>query len=120
MDVFSEFLRTTGFMSFTWGNALMVLIGVFIFVRMPVSESFLFAHAPRRYRATLLGAYFLGSSAGGGVFTPFIGWLSDRHDFRYSFAVVALALVILTVLCGVLLLGLRKELKSSEEQQFSE
>jgi MFS family permease len=97
--------------------ALMVLIGVFIFVRMPVSESFLFAHAPRRYRATLLGAYFLGSSAGGGVFTPFIGWLSDRHDFRYSFAIVTLALVILTVLCGAILLGLRNELKSSEEQQ---
>jgi FSR family fosmidomycin resistance protein-like MFS transporter len=99
--------------------ALMVLIGVFIFVRMPVSESFLFTHAPPRYRATLLGVYFLGSSAGGGVFTPVVGWLSDRHGFRYSFAAVALAILVLTVLCGLILLGLRDEMKRSAARQDS-
>jgi MFS family permease len=98
---------------------LMVLIGVFVFLRMPVSESFLYSHAPPRYRATLLGVYFLGSSAGGGVFTPIIGLLSDRSDFRHSFAVVALAIVVLTAACGALLLGLREELKRSEANQVS-
>jgi MFS family permease len=88
---------------------LLVLIGVFIFTRMPVSESFLFVHAPARQRATLLGAYFLGSSAGGGVFTPVIGWLSDRHGFRYSFAVIALAILALTVICGIILMALRRQ-----------
>jgi FSR family fosmidomycin resistance protein-like MFS transporter len=95
---------------------LLVLIGVFVFTRMPVSESFLFAHAPARQRATLLGAYFLGSSAGGGVFTPVIGWLSDRHDFRYSFTVIALAILALTLICGVFLAALRKEEKAAEVQ----
>jgi FSR family fosmidomycin resistance protein-like MFS transporter len=95
---------------------LLVLIGVFVFTRMPVSESFLFAHAPARQRATLLGAYFLGSSAGGGVFTPVIGWLSDRHDFRYSFTVVALAILALTLICGVFLAALRKEEQAAEVQ----
>jgi FSR family fosmidomycin resistance protein-like MFS transporter len=89
--------------------ALLALIGVFVFVRMPVSESFLFTHAPARQRATLLGVYFLGSSVGGGVFTPVIGWLSDRFDFRYSFALVALTILVLTLICAAILTVLRKE-----------
>jgi MFS family permease len=98
---------------------LLVLIGVFVFMRMPVSESFLFAHAPDRQRATLLGAYFLGSSAGGGVFTPVIGWLSDRYDFRYSFAVIALAILALTLICGVILAVLRREEPGASSQTLS-
>jgi len=94
---------------------LLVLLGVFVFVRMPVSESFIFANAPARQRATLLGVYFLGSSVGGGLFTPLIGWLSDRYDFRYSFAVIALIILILTVICGVLLAFLRSEGESAAE-----
>lgn len=82
---------------------LLILIGVFIFVRMPVSESFLFSHAPAKRRSTLLGVYFLGASLGGGVFTPLIGRLSDLLSFQRSFAVVALALLVTTVLCGGLL-----------------
>jgi hypothetical protein len=53
------------------------------------------------------------------VFTPIIGWLSDRHDFRYSFAAVALAILVLTVLCGTILLGLREEMKKSEAHSGS-
>ena len=82
---------------------LFILIGLFVFIRMPVSESFLFSHAPVKQRSTLLGVYFLGSSLGGGVLTPVIGWLSDRHGFRYSFAVVAISILILTVVCGAIL-----------------
>ena len=82
---------------------LLILIGVFIFVRMPVSESFLFSHAPARSRSMLLGVYFLGASLGGGVFTPVIGRLSDLHGFQHSFGLVAGALLVTTVLCGGLL-----------------
>ena len=98
---------------------LLVLIGMFIFTRMPVSESFLFTHAPARQRATLLGVYFLGSSAGGGVLTPVIGWLSDRHGFRYSFAAIALAMVTLTVICGVILVALRRQGENPQMQTVS-
>ena len=82
---------------------LLILIGVFLFVRMPVSESFLFSHAPAKRRSTLLGVYFLGASLGGGVFTPVIGRLSDLHGFQRSFALVALALLVTTVVSGGLL-----------------
>ena len=98
---------------------LLVLIGVFVFTRMPVSESFLFAHAPARQRATLLGVYFLGSSVGGGVFTPVIGWLSDRHGFRYSFAFIALAILALAMICGVILVALRRQGEGPQMQAVS-
>lgn len=99
--------------------ALLVLIGVFIFVRMPVSESFLFTHAPARQRGTLLGIYFLGSSVGGGVFTPLIGWLSDTHDFRYSFAVIAFLVLALAVISGVILFILKDQSKKTGELSTS-
>jgi MFS family permease len=98
---------------------LLVLIGAFVFVRMPVSESFLFTYAPARHRSFLLGVYFLGSSLGGGVLTPVIGLLIDRTDFRYSFAIVALALLLLTAICGAILAGLRQEGKGTEEREIS-
>ncbi len=98
---------------------LLVLIGLFVFVRMPVSESFLFAHAPARQRSTLLGVYFLGSNLGGGVFTPVIGWLSDRYGFGYSFAVVALAVLLLTVVCGIVLAVYRREGQKTEAYRSS-
>jgi len=99
--------------------ALLILIGVFMFVRMPISESFLFAHAPARRRSTLLGVYFLGSSLGGGVFTPVIGWLIDRNDFRYGFGAMALAILVLTVACGAILLALKSEGSQSAEPSAS-
>jgi FSR family fosmidomycin resistance protein-like MFS transporter len=104
-----------------WGlYVLLVLLGVFVFTRMPVSESFLFIHAPARQRATLLGVYFLGSSAGGGVFTPVVGWLSDRYDFRYSFAAVALGILVLMLICGVVLVALRREGQRANVQTLSQ
>lgn len=87
---------------------LLILVGLFLFVRMPVSESFLFAHAPAKRRSTLLGVYFLGSNLGGGVFTPVVGWLSDRFGFRYSFTVIALSILVLTAICGAILVIYRQ------------
>lgn len=91
---------------------LLVLTGVFIFVRMPVSESFLFARAPARYRSTLLGIYFLGASLGGGIFTPIIGRIADVAGFERGFAIVAGILAVLTVVCAVTI-GMSRPVKAS-------
>jgi MFS family permease len=92
---------------------VLLLIGSFIFVRMPVSEAFLMGEAPSRMRATLLGVYFLGSSVGGGVFTPALGHLADDYGFRRSFDLAAGSLLAVTAVCAALLwasggLGSRK------------
>ncbi|MBN2553194.1 MAG: MFS transporter [Spirochaetales bacterium] len=98
---------------------LLILTGIFVFTRMPISESFLFAHAPARQRSTLLGVYFLGSSVGGGVFTPIIGWLIDRSGFSFSFAMIALAVTVLVVVCGAILYLLRGEAAHTETPPVS-
>jgi MFS family permease len=99
---------------------LLILIGLFVFVRMPVSESFLFSHAPAKQRSTLLGVYFLGSSLGGGVFTPVLGWLSDRYGFRYSFALIAVSILILTIICGAILIIYRQAGRETETSRCSQ
>jgi len=87
--------------------ALLVLVGLVIFVRMPVSESYLTSEAPPRSRSLLLGVYFLGSSVGGGVFTPLIGAGIDRHGFAHSFATVAGILLAVTAVAVVGLVASR-------------
>lgn len=94
---------------------LLVLTGVFIFVRMPVSEAFLFQHAPSRSRSTLLGVYFLGASSGGGVFTPLIGRIADVQGFERSFLMVAAAILAVTLVCGLILAVLRGEEREGEK-----
>lgn len=76
--------------------ALLILVGLVLFVRMPVSESYLTSEAPARSRSLLLGIYFLGSSVGGGVFTPLIGAGVDRFGFGRSFALLAIILLVVT------------------------
>ncbi|MFP6673960.1 MAG: sodium ion-translocating decarboxylase subunit beta [Pirellulaceae bacterium] len=39
MDIFSEFLKTTGFASMTWGNAIMILIGI-LFITLAIRKDY--------------------------------------------------------------------------------
>lgn len=86
---------------------LLVLAGLFMFVRMPVSESFLVGEAPARVRSLLLGIYFLGSNVGGGVMTPLMGSWIDRWGFARGFSLSALLLLLVALVCGVLLFASR-------------
>ena len=99
---------------------LMVLTGVVIFIRMPVSESFLVGETAGKLRSTILGIYFFSSSLSGGLVTPVIGRLADKIDFRTSFRITALFLFILVVLCMVLLLAVRGNKKSKKIQLLAE
>jgi MFS family permease len=87
--------------------ALLLLIGIYIFVRMPVSEAYIYGEVPLRLRSTLLGVYFFGSSLGGGALTPVIGWIADHYSFLHSFWIAGGTLFILTILCSGLILGSR-------------
>ena len=82
---------------------LLVLLGMFVFIRMPASESFLVTEAPPRARSLLLGVYFLGGSVGHGVMTPFIGSWTDHGGFVRSFSLVAALLLAVTLVCGATL-----------------
>ena len=84
---------------------LLILIGVFIYVRMPVSESYIIGQAPERNRSTILGIYYLSSMEGGGILTPVIGNLIDNFGFGTSFSIAGATVLGLTILCSFFLWG---------------
>lgn len=88
-------------------GVLLLLIGVIIYVRMPVSEAYIIAHTPQHKRSTILGIYFFSSMEGGGLLTPVMGYLIDHLGFYLSFTFAGIILVAVTLFCSLLLRGSR-------------
>lgn len=84
-------------------GALLILIGVITYVRMPVSESYLVGRTPARYRSTVLGVYFFSSMEGSGLLTPLMGYLIDHFGFVYTYSLVGIAQLVITIVCAVAL-----------------
>jgi MFS family permease len=89
--------------------ALLLLIGILVFMRMAASEAFLVDSVPLRQRSTMLGIYFFAGLEGGGLLTPLLGSLIDRHGFAFAFRLLAAALLAVILVCtGLLLLARRR------------
>jgi MFS family permease len=86
---------------------LLLLIGIIIYIRMPVSESYVIKKASPRNRSTILGIYYFSSMEGGGILTPVMGYLIDHFGFGVSFTIAGAILVGVTLICGILLWGSR-------------
>jgi len=84
---------------------LLLMLGVIIYVRMPVSEAYIIAHTSERNRSTILGIYFFSCMEGGGLLTPVMGYLIDLLGFYVSFTVAAVLLFTGTLACSFLLRG---------------
>jgi predicted MFS family arabinose efflux permease len=85
--------------------ALLVLIGIFIYVRMPVSEAYIVGQTSERNRSTILGLYFLTSMEGGGLLTPVMGYLIDNFGFYTSFSIAGAIILGVTLICSIFLWG---------------
>lgn len=95
-------------MPYGWGfGALLVIIGMIVYVRMPVSEAYIVEQTSERNRSTILGIYYFSGMEGGGVLTPVMGYLIDQFGFYTSFTIAGAALVIMTLLCSIGLWGSR-------------
>jgi len=93
-----------------WGFfILLVGIGVIIYVRMPVTESYIVEQTTDRYRSTVLGIYYFCAIEGGGIFTPILGVLIDHLGFTLSFTIAGISLLIVTLACSVGLWGSREK-----------
>jgi MFS family permease len=66
-------------------GALLLVIGVVMYVRMPVSEAYVIGQTPERRRSTILGIYYFSGMEAGGVLAPVMGILIERFDFYISF-----------------------------------
>ena len=84
---------------------LLVLFGVFLYVRMPVSEAYIVGQAPERHRSTILGIYYFSAMEGGGVLAPVMGYLIDKLDFYTSFTIAAAVVLGVTLICSIFLWG---------------
>ncbi|MFC2016485.1 MFS transporter [Chloroflexota bacterium] len=84
-------------------GALLILIGMSLDSRMPVSEAYITSQTSERNRSTVLGIYYFGSRGGPGVITPVLGYLIDRLGFYTSFTIMSAALVAVTLICSVFL-----------------
>lgn len=88
-------------------GAILVGIGMIMYIRMPVSEAYIVGQTSERHRSSILGIYYFGAMEGGGVLTPVMGYLIDHLGFYLSFTIAGAALVAVTLVCSVFLWGSR-------------
>jgi len=88
-------------------GAVLVVLGIFMYIRMPTAEAYIIGQIPERRRSTILGIYYFAGMEGGGLLTPVMGSLIDRFGFYTSFTAVAATLVVVTLVCGIFLWGSR-------------
>jgi len=94
--------------SYGWGiYALLLIVGMSMFITMPVSEAYIVGQVSERRRSTVLGVYYFASRGGPGVLMPVMGYLIDQFGFSISFTIIGAALVVLTLGCAAFLWGKR-------------
>jgi MFS family permease len=84
-------------------GALLLIIGMFNYIRMPATESYVIHNTSEKYRSTILGIYYFSSMEGSGVLTPVIGNLIDNLGFYYAFTISSAAVLVITLVCSLLL-----------------
>lgn len=94
--------------SLGWSVWLVLLVlGICMYIAMPVTEAHIITHAPERRRSTVLGIYYFASRGGAGLTIPVVGILADRFSFDTSFTIVGGAVLGVTLICSIFLRGSR-------------
>ena len=102
------FLYLLNLVSYGWGIfAVLLTIGMTMYIRMPVSEAYIVSQTSERHRSMILGIYYFCGIEGSAVLTPVIGYLIDQFDFYKSFTIVSATLVAVTLGCSIFLWGSR-------------
>jgi predicted MFS family arabinose efflux permease len=88
-------------------GALMMVMGMISYVRMPASEAFIVSETTPHNRATILGIYYFGNSEASALLTPVAGYLIDRFGFYSTFTIGGATILVVTLLCSIWLWGRR-------------
>ena len=87
--------------------ALLLVIGMIMFMRMPIAEAFIVSHSPEHLRSTILGIYFFSVIEGGGVLTPVVGYMIDQFGFYTAYTAAGVTMLMVTIICSPFLKGNR-------------
>lgn len=88
-------------------GALLLIIGMVMYIRMPVSEAYIVGQTSERHRSTIFGIYYFSGMEAGAVLAPVMGSLIDQLGFYSSFTIASAAVVAVTLTCSVFLWGSR-------------
>ncbi|MFW6180457.1 MAG: MFS transporter [Spirochaetota bacterium] len=80
---------------------VLLMLGMCQYMGMPVTESYVITHAPRRRRSTILGVYYTVSRGGPGLMAPVMGYLIDRYRFSTAYLAAAAAMTAVAAACWV-------------------
>jgi len=82
---------------------LLLVIGICMYMAMPVTEAYIITNAPERRRSTVLGIYYFASRGGIGLTIPAVGILADRFGFATSFTIVGGMMLGVAIICSAFL-----------------
>jgi MFS family permease len=93
-------------MPYGWGfYALLITIGIMLYTRMTVTESYIVGQTSEHNRSTVFGIYYFGAIESGGLLTPAVGYGIDNFGFTPTYIAVGAASVLFTLVCAVPLWG---------------
>ncbi|MFC1937568.1 MFS transporter [Chloroflexota bacterium] len=84
-------------------GAVLVIMGMTNYIRMPAAESHIVSHVSPHHRSTIFGIYYFLGVESAGLLNPLIGYLIDQFGFNTTFSIAALTLVTVTLVCTILL-----------------
>ncbi len=93
------------FASLGWSIWLVLLVlGICMYIAMPVTEFHIIAHSPPHRRATVLGVYYFASRGGIGLSTLVVGILADSYGLATIFSFAGGIMLGVAVICALALL----------------
>ncbi len=97
-------LYLLGMTSLGWSVWLvLLLLGICMYISMPVTESHIITHSPPHRRSTVLGVYYFASRGGIGLSTLVMGILADHYGFEAIFTVTGGILLGVAIICSLLI-----------------
>jgi len=89
-----------------WGVAvLMLLSGVAMYTRMPVSEAYIIGQTTERNRSLVYGIYYFSMTESGAIFAPIMGFLMDIYGFSKCFTWASVAIIVVILIFAPMLKG---------------
>ncbi|MFC1937981.1 MFS transporter, partial [Chloroflexota bacterium] len=82
-------------------GAVLVAVGIILYVIAPVSQAYIVDEAPENRRSLIMGIYFFGAAESSGILAPVLGYLIDHVGFHSTFTITSIALVVVTLLCSM-------------------